>query len=129
MIIDPKLIEQLESSTCFGIAHSTDAKECKQCDVQMECMAKTANNSLFDNMKKLNSDTENALSKANEVKEKKEKKPKVEPKQIDGLPDMRGLSVEELKKLLEERGGTCKVYENEGIYKMRLVMAIKETYK
>lgn len=130
MIIDPKLLEQLENSTCFGIAHSKEAKECKQCDVQMECMAKTANNSLFNEMKTLSKDTDEALQKAKLKKESKKQDKKTQEKtDIEGLPDMKGMSVEELKTMLSELGGICKEYDNQGIYKMRLIMAIKEFFK
>ena len=35
-------------------------------------------------------------------------------------------SIEELKSILASLGGSCKVYDNEKIYRMRLVMAIKK---
>jgi hypothetical protein len=36
------------------------------------------------------------------------------------------MTISELEGLLAELGGTCKVYENERIYRMRLVMAVKK---
>lgn len=36
------------------------------------------------------------------------------------------MSIEELETLLKQLGGSCKVYDNQGIYRMRLVMAIKK---
>lgn len=138
MLIDPKLLEQLEGSTCFGIAHDPDAKECKGCDIQQECAAKTAGNRMFDQVKSLKPETKEAMEQSeqkksdNEVNAKASKKEKAEKKkaeQPDGMPDFKGWSEEDLWKHLEERGGTCKKFENPGIQKMRLVMAIKKTYK
>lgn len=140
VLIDPKLLEQLENSTCFGIAWSSDAKECKRCDLQQECMARTQSNTMFDQVKKLKPETEQALQQAEEKKKskatekattKKDTKAtkKKENKNPEGMPDLKGKSVEELWAILEERGGTCKVYDNVAIQKMRLVMAIKKTYQ
>lgn len=140
--IDPKLLEQLEGSTCFGIAHDPKAKECKMCDLQQECAAKTASNSLFDQIKVLNPETQKAMDEA--VKRRKEKdsmknedgltprqlrkKRKRELREKIGMPDTKGMTIDELWELLEKRGGTCKVYDSPNVQKMRLVMEIKKTY-
>lgn len=135
ILIDPKLLEQLEVSTCFGIAHSTQAKECKQCDVQMECQAKTQGNRAFEPMKELKPETKKAMEEAQapkkETEEKKaeSKKDKKEKSTPEGMPDTKGMEIDELWALLKERGGTCKDYDNPQIQKMRLIMAIKQTYK
>lgn len=150
---DPDLLNQMESSPCFGKAFEPTVKECKMCDLQQECAAKTKSNSVFNEMKKLNPETEQALKKAEANKPKvpfptqpqepeeketaaapveKPAKPKKEKKQQEipeGMPNTKGMSVEELKELLEARGGTCKHYESPAIYKMRLIMALKKTYQ
>lgn len=38
--IDSKLLDALQQSTCFGIAHDDSVPECKQCDVKAQCKAK-----------------------------------------------------------------------------------------
>lgn len=43
--------------------------------------------------------------------------------------DYKSRSIEELKAMVESLGATCRVYENEAIYRMRLVMAIKAATK
>lgn len=141
MLIDPKILEQLEGSTCFGVAHDPNAKECKMCDLQQECAAKTASNSLFVEFKKLKPETEKALQEYQEKRKKKQttneegltprqlrKKRKREERERIGMPDTKKMTMEELWELLKQRGGTCKVYDNPSVQRMRLVMAIKETY-
>ena len=142
MLIDPKLLEQLEGSTCFGIAHDEKAKECKMCDLQAECSAKTASNSVFDQVKILKPETEEAMKRANEKKKAKDadvdeegltarqrrKKRKRELKEKIGMPETKGMEVDELWALLEEKGGTCATYRDPSVQKMRLVMAIKQCY-
>lgn len=138
MIIDPKLLEQLETSTCYGIAHDPNNKECKMCDVQQECAAKSAGNRTFDSLRVLKPETAKAMEKAREMQSQfkptvidgqKVPKPKKSKELPPGFPDTKKMSIEELEALLKERGGTCKFYENPAIYKMRLIMALKETYQ
>lgn len=53
--------------------------------------------------------------------------PKAEPKpQITADTSFKGMSIEELKAICTKLGAECKVYDNEKIYKMRLIMAIKK---
>lgn len=138
ILIDPRLLEQLEGSTCFGIAHDPTVKECKMCDLQQECVAKTASNRLFDPIKVLRPETEEALTKAklerettsdaeksSERKEERKEKPK---RAKEEMPDLKGMTISELEELLAERGGTCDFYQNPAVYKMRLSLAIKNTY-
>ena len=40
--------------------------------------------------------------------------------------DYKGMTLEELIDMAKSVGASCKVYENESIYRMRLVMAIKK---
>lgn len=53
--------------------------------------------------------------------------PKVESKpQITADTNFKVMSIEELKDICTKLGAECKVYDNEAIYRMRLVMAIKK---
>lgn len=140
IMVDAKVLEQLEQSTCFGKAYDP-TKECKKCDMQQECAARTASNSTFDSIKRLNPETEKAMAEvkrkttpeatsqnsSNNTTTKKEKKAKAA--NPPGMPETKGMDIPELLKLLEERGGSCAVYDNPAIYKMRLIMAVKATYK
>jgi len=142
ILIDPKLLEQLEGSTCFGIAHDATARECKSCDLQQECSAKTAGNSLFDQIKILKPETQEALDKATDKRKAKDdvenedgltprqlrKKRKREERAKLGMPETKGMPVEDLWKLLNERGGSCATYDDPSVQKMRLVMEIKKTF-
>lgn len=49
-----------------------------------------------------------------------------EAKKIPVTQNYAGKSIEELKSILDSLGGSCKVYDNEKIYRMRLIMAIKK---
>lgn len=131
MFIDPELMQQLDKSTCFGVAHEPTAKECRKCDLQQECMAKTQGNKVFDLVKTLKPETKEAMKEAREQRESEFVKPKRRKKKElpKGMPNTRKMTIEELWTLLEERGGTCKEYDSEPIQRMRLVMAIKETYE
>lgn len=128
------LMDILEKSSCFTIAHDPTAKECKVCDLQQECAAKSASNKVFDPLKVLKPETEEALRNAKEkaaqnneasadVKVKVERK-----KNKDEMPDLTSMDVEGLEALLSERGGFCDKFENVAVYKMRLRMAVRETY-
>ena len=46
--------------------------------------------------------------------------------ETDGKLNFNGMTIEQLEKLVAEVGGTCKKYNNEKIYRMRLVMAVKK---
>jgi len=140
--VDPKLLEQLEVSTCFSIAHDSTAKECKMCDLQQECAAKSACNNLFDSLKVLSPETQKAIDKAMQKRKAKDdlenaegltpkqmrKKRRREERERIGMPNTKDMSVEELWALLEERGGTCETYDNPSTQKARLTIKIKETY-
>lgn len=142
IVIDPKLLEQLEGSTCFGIAYDEKAKECKMCDLVQECSAKTASNSVYDQIKVLNPETQKAMDEVKAKRKEREKlvnedgltprqlrkKRKREERERLGMPETKGMSIDELWKLLEERGGTCKVYDNPNVQKIRLAVELKKTY-
>lgn len=142
--IDPELIQQMEDSPCFGQAHDPKVKECRMCDLQQECAARTKSNSVFDEMKKLSPETEKAMKNVKKKKEttdnivdfpsnKKEtekKKPKSEKSSNPTeMPNTKKMSTDDLWSLLKERGGTCKEFSNPAIQKMRLIMSLKDTYK
>lgn len=53
--------------------------------------------------------------------------PKAESKpQVTADTNFKAMSIEELKDICTKLGAECKVYDNEAIYRMRLVMAIKK---
>lgn len=140
--IDPKLLEQLEGSTCFSIAHDATSKECKMCDLQQECSAKSAGNNVFDQIKILKPETQEAMDKAMAKRRERDytendeglsprqlrKKRKREEREKIGMPATKGLPTEELWEILKEVGGTCDVYDNERTQKMRLTLEIKKAY-
>lgn len=144
MFADSRLLEQLEGSTCFGLAHDPKARECKMCDLQQDCAARSAGNNIFDKIKVLNPETEEALQKAEELKRKpdaeavdsedgltprqRRKKRKKELNAKIGMPDTKKMTVEELWEAVKEKGGTCDTYENPSTQKMRLSIALKECY-
>jgi hypothetical protein len=136
MLIDPKLLEQMQKSTCFGMAHDPTTKECKSCDVQQECAGRTASGSVFEPLKQLKPETQQAIeqSEAKRKPETAEKpkgtKAKKEPSAAPSdAPDMKKMTIEQLWDLLKERGGECKTFDNLNIQKMRLIMAVKKTYE
>lgn len=51
--------------------------------------------------------------------------PKAEPN-VNKETNFKAMSIDELKALCDKVGASCKVYDNEAIYRMRLVMAIKK---
>jgi hypothetical protein len=152
MVVNSKLLEELESSTCFGVAYNGDTKECKQCDVQQECSARSAGNRAFDSVKTLSPKTTEALtsepaptgdtSSPEAVNDTTPPKPAEDDQKVQkprthkpkherpaGMPDPKTMTNDQLVALLKERGGSCKVYDKPNIYHMRLVMAIEKTYK
>lgn len=140
--IDAKdVLEQLEKSSCFGVAHNPKAKECKKCDLQAECWAKSASNNLHATVKILNPEVEAELAKAksharrttgdpdtDEAKEEKRQRRlrRKENEKLIGLKNTRKMSTAELWNYLDEVGGECKEYDNDRIQRMRLVVAIKK---
>lgn len=138
--VDPELSQQMEESPCYGQAHDPKVRECRMCDLQQECAALTKSNSVFDEMKKLSPETEKAMKnvpkkkpeddKVVEFPSKGKKKPKSEKSSNPTeMPNTKKMSTDDLWTLLEERGGTCKKIGNPAIQKMRLIMALKDTYK
>lgn len=138
--VDPELAQQMEESPCYGQAHDPKVRECRMCDLQQECAALTKSNSVFDEMKRLSPETEKAMKnvqkkkpeddKVVEFPSKGKKKPKSEKSNNPTeMPNTKKMSTDDLWELLKERGGTCKKFGNPAIQKMRLIMALKDTYK
>ncbi|GLI90900.1 hypothetical protein ACSHUI_00025 [Bacillus subtilis] len=165
--VNPKLLQQLEESACFGHAYEEGCKECGLCEQRIECSAKTKTNSVFDELKVLSpesneallafrtkrskrKDQENALSSEESVElsvvepsnvetekpkkkkarkeSRKERRARKKAELPPDFPNTKEMSCDDLWKLLEERGGECKVFEDKKIQKMRLIMALKKTY-
>ncbi len=137
--------EMIKKSTCFGLAYDGSVRECKICEVKLKCESKCrlgvgelpqkpSSVALADKDEVSMSDEALEKTKAKE-KDVKAKKPAKEKKEVEydaDMPDFKPMSVEELEKLLTERGGNIAdfdKYTNKGIKKMRLTMALKKTYE
>lgn len=57
---------------------------------------------------------------------KPQTKTPAKPQTATSTQDFKGMSIEQLRDLLAQLGGECKVYDNQAIYRMRLIMAIKK---
>lgn len=77
---EQSVLEQLDTSSCFGIAHSPNAPECQVCDLADECWAKSVGNNLNVSAKMLNPETEAELKKAKTHYRKKYTKVAAKPK-------------------------------------------------
>ena len=145
--------DMIKSSICFGVAYDGSVKECKICEVRTKCKAKCECGKSDDiELPKKPTKPEQApladkdeVSTSEEAAEKSRKKElsgtaKKPPKKSknediqyeDDMPDFKGMSVEEIEKLLEDRGGNLgdfEKYANPQIRKMRLTMAVKKTYE
>lgn len=140
--------EMIKNSTCFGIAYDGTVKECKICEVRTKCKAKCEGGggelpkkpeaaNLADKDEVSTSDEAAAKSAAKEKDKTAKKavnpaKAKKDVKYADDMPNFTPMSIDELCKLLKERGGNpaeCDKYTNESIRKMRLTMALKKTYE
>jgi hypothetical protein len=151
--IDSKLLDALQASSCFGIAHDETVAECKQCDVRSQCAAKSKGTwegvvpsgkvpapSVKDvGATKKSTPAKKAdkpkapAKKATKPAETKAKKPTPEKKATapvsDGsMPDFKPMSMDELKKLAKQRSVEWKEYGNPQITRMRLIMALKSSY-
>ena len=63
---------------------------------------------------------------APQTKEEQPKKTESKTQKTSTQMSYKDMTIEELEALLKKLGGTCKVYEDQRIYRMRLVMAIKK---
>lgn len=137
--------EMILKSTCFGIAFDSSVRECKICEVKTRCENKCRCAASSENPQKkptsapiaeedevsLN-DEAMAKSRAKEAKKALKEKKTVSAEYSEEMPDFKPMSVEELEKLLADRGGNIEdfaKYSNPSIKKMRLTMALKKTYE
>jgi adenine-specific DNA glycosylase len=140
--VNPKLLEILEESTCFGIAPDDSVPECQQCDVRLQCKAKASGELVDlpdkkvvkeekpkDTPKKAPKKTENSSSKksTNKPKANKPKSTKT-VSNTSGLPNFKEMAWEELEQLATDRNVEWKDYGNPQINRMRIIMALKKSY-
>lgn len=126
--------EQKNNSTCYGVAFDDKVKECKICEIKQECKMKTEGATVEKPEKpeikkeELSKTTKTTKTKTKKASKSKQSKPK-EPDNPD-MPDFKSMSMEELELLAEERKADMdwKKYDNAGIRRMRLTMALKKTY-
>lgn len=141
--IDSRLLEALEASTCFGIAHDETVPECMQCDVKAQCKKKSEGVDLPTpttrvlkeepvlEVVKPKSTPKTAPKKTETKKAAPAPKAKAETKKVTpsgNIPDFKSLALEELKDMAKERDVDWKDYGNDQITRMRLIMALKKTY-
>ena len=135
-------MSKIKDSKCFGIAWDGTVKECKICDVSNMCKQKT-----MANIKQINSsNNSNSVEDAKEIVNTEEKskvteKPKKAKKEANktsdkeyqsDMPDFKPMTCEELIDLAKERGidvAQFDKYTSVPIKKMRLTMALKQTYQ
>lgn len=148
--------EMIKSSICFGVAYDGSVKECKICEVRTKCKAKCECGTgsidtdklpkkpekpeqapLADKDEVSNSDkaVEKSLKKEQSGTAKKPPK-KQKPSEVryeDGMPNFKEMSIEDIEKMLKDKGedlsGFEKYVKNPNIHKMRLTMAIKKHYE
>lgn len=142
--IDSKILEALQLSTCFGLAHDDTVPECKQCDVKGQCKAKSEGGvsvplptvkpkkaSTTDKpaeKPKATSKSTTATTKSTTAKPKAPEKPKATPVASGDIPDFKPMTLEDLKSLAKDRNVEWKDYGNDQITRMRLIMALKKSY-
>ncbi|WIT25862.1 hypothetical protein [Bacillus phage SPO1L1] len=151
--MDAKLQRILEESTCFGIGHDPNVKECKMCDVREQCRAKTQGMNVptptrkkpeevapaqpkekpttkKTTAKKTTSKEEKEAPKAKETKPKtsKPKAKKAKAPDNPNLPNFKEMSFEDLVELAKERKVEWKDYNSPNITRMRLIMGLKASY-
>ncbi|AGR47042.1 hypothetical protein SHANETTE_148 [Bacillus phage Shanette] len=147
--IDSKLLEALQESTCFGIAHDESVPECQKCDVRGQCKArmeganiptprKKEKKVVVETPKETKATTKPATKSDKPAPKKATStpaKPKAEAKKKDpvqysaDMPDFKPMSFEALKDLASERNVEWKDYANDSITRMRLIMNLKKSYQ
>jgi hypothetical protein len=113
-------IEQLKKeSQCYGKAFDADIKECKLCFCNKECKALTSGKVL-----------KPELPLADKVSKELSNKTKSDKINSVQYPDFKNMSMEDLEKLANERQAdpSWQRFNNQGIRRMRLTMALKKTY-
>lgn len=146
--IDSRLLEALQASTCFGIAHDESVPECKMCDVKAQCKKKSEGADIPVPTTKVVAASSKPKEVKKEVPAKETKKPASKstpakaatkntskseaPKPAStpsgNIPDFKSLQLEELKDMAKERNVEWKDYGNDSITRMRLIMALKKSY-
>ena len=145
--------EMIKSSKCFGVAYDPSVKECKICEVYLKCKTKcemgivskpadvetavdkdeiSMTDEALDKSTKKDVEAQATEPTAKPAKKKKEKAPKEEKSYSPDMPDISAMRLDELEKLVVERGGNVEdyaKYDNENIKKMRIKMFIKKTYE
>lgn len=116
-----KELEQLKvESTCFGSAYDGEIKECKLCICNGECKALMTGKPY-----KPESPMKDKISKELSNRTRGDKvTPSIQ------YPDFKAMTMEALEKLAIERNAdpSWQKYNNQGIRRMRLTMALKKTY-
>lgn len=143
MDINSKVLAVLQSSTCFGIAYDDTVAECKKCDVCAQCKVKStgfpldnATTQLMDkalepvrNEKKKKATTSTTTTKKKKTTTSTAKNTAPQVKINGDMPNFKGMSLEELKKLAETHSVTWMDYGNDNITRMRLIMVLKKCYQ
>lgn len=150
-------LSKVKDSRCFGIAWADDAPECKMCEVCNACKQRTlsgvktapstkpatkpAKQAPAPEVEEDNEEVpapkdhkpEKQTVKATKpAKAKAEKKEKPVVNYSDDMPEFKELSIEELLELATSRGIDVTVFDKytaPNIKRMRVIMALKETYK
>lgn len=140
--IDSRLLEALQASTCFGIAHDETVPECKKCDVEAQCRKRSEGADIPTPMGKIlppsgtspkkdkaksSAKSDTAPKKTSPKKQAPAKSPAPAPTPSN-LPDFKPMSLDELKDLAKQRNVEWKEYGNDNITRMRLIMALKKSY-
>lgn len=109
-----------QESECFGKAYDINVKECKLCYCYKECKILTTGKQY-----KPETPMKNKISKEISNKTKGDK-----VNSVIQYPNFKKMSMEELEKLALERNAdnSWQKYNNTGIRRMRLTMALKKTY-
>lgn len=149
--------EMINASQCFGVAFDPTVSECKQCDVHLRCeqkcrMGRTTmptrpmSTMLAGPMDVLEPATTSQQPKSTPTSKpktstsaqpstpiKKTVKDAVKSKNYDpAMPEFKGLTLQQMEKMVVERGGDLadfEKYKAENIRRMRLTMYLKKTYE
>lgn len=142
--INPELLKKLQQSTCFGIAHDETVPECKMCDVEKQCRAKTEGAEIEvptgravakatkekpkEKPKQKEKATQTKKTVASKPKPKSDKPKKPTKPSNSNLPVFKDMELDDLKALAKERNVEWKEYGNDNITRMRLTMELKKSY-
>lgn len=137
----------IHGSKCFGLAFDNKAKECRICEVKLRCESACrmgGAESIPDSVNIADDDevseTEKAVEKtkakessktAKKVSTLSSKKKSGDASYSEDMPDFKPMSMDEISQLLVDRGGDLSKfdkYSSDKIKRMRIIMAIKETY-